>query len=238
MIVVLIYGAILILLTWPVLSAAFPPFKEGSVSRDGVTFQGLLEVLRAGRYWLLWGIFVAAQGAMLVIPVRAGSRRPVTRQSILVPIVTAGFLMAALVAAAICTVQEVFIKNPGAGLFISTGPSEGIRTKDALFGMPMMWLPLAAFILTWLLWGCIFFRWSKHLEPKAFIEKQCRTLFRGSVLELLIAVPTHVFVRSRDYCCAGFSTFIGIAVGLVVMILSFGPGIVFLYAERLSRVKR
>jgi hypothetical protein len=57
-------------------------------------------------------------------------------------------------------------------------------------------------------------------------------MLRGSFLELLIAVPTHIVARSRDYCCAGAYTFIGIALGLAVMLLSFGPGVFLLFVDR------
>jgi hypothetical protein len=70
------------------------------------------------------------------------------------------------------------------------------------------------------------------------ISRQCRHLLKGSVLELLIAVPTHVVARSRDYCCAGYSTFIGITLGLAVLLLSYGPGVFFLFVERWHRLHK
>ena len=49
---------------------------------------------------------------------------------------------------------------------------------------------------------------------------------------MLVAVPTHIVARHRGYCCAGVYTFIGISFGLAVLLLSFGPSVYFLYAER------
>jgi hypothetical protein len=63
-------------------------------------------------------------------------------------------------------------------------------------------------------------------------------LLRGSILELLIAVPSHVIVRQRDDCCAPFATFWGIVTGISVMLISFGPGVLFLFAARIRRKQR
>ena len=60
---------------------------------------------------------------------------------------------------------------------------------------------------------------------------------RGSILELLIAVPSHIIVRHKDVCCAHAVTAAGIAAGLAVMFFSFGPGIYFLYVERIRKRK-
>ena len=61
-------------------------------------------------------------------------------------------------------------------------------------------------------------------------------MLRGSILELLIAVPTHIAARNRDYCCAGFMTFVGLTFGISVMLFSYGPAVFFLYVERWRRL--
>jgi hypothetical protein len=61
-------------------------------------------------------------------------------------------------------------------------------------------------------------------------------MLRGSILELLVAVPTHIVARSRDYCCAGFMTFIGLSLGISVMLFSYGPAVFFLYVDRWRRL--
>lgn len=68
------------------------------------------------------------------------------------------------------------------------------------------------------------------------VRCQCRLWLKGSILELLVAVPTHVVARHRDYCCAGFLTFCGIVFGAAVMLLSSGPGVFFLFVERWKRL--
>jgi hypothetical protein len=66
------------------------------------------------------------------------------------------------------------------------------------------------------------------------VNRALTWLLRGSVLELLIAVPSHVIVRRRDECCAPILTSFGIVTGIAVMLLTFGPGILLLYKKRIE----
>jgi hypothetical protein len=77
---------------------------------------------------------------------------------------------------------------------------------------------------------------SRDTEPADMVSRQCRALLKGSILELLIAVPTHVVARYRDYCCAGFLTFIGLTMGVSVMLFAYGPAVFFLFVERWKRL--
>jgi hypothetical protein len=215
-IAVLLYGAILALLTLPMLLDAFYP---------SIPFKDLASAYASWRYWVIIVIMMACQAALLGIPVSAAGKRPVSKKPVMFSVIASGFLAAFLVFGIVAAAIETFTEEPVAALSI-LDMSGG---KTTYFG-------LAGFIIVWLIWGAVFYRWSRKLEPKVFVEKQCRLLFRGSVLELLIAVPTHILARSKDYCCAGFSTFVGIALGISVMIISFGPGIFFLYADRWKKL--
>ena len=59
-------------------------------------------------------------------------------------------------------------------------------------------------------------------------------LLRGSILELLVVVPCHVIVRRRHDCSAPMVTSFGIITGMAIMLLSFGPSVLFLYKKRLE----
>jgi len=65
---------------------------------------------------------------------------------------------------------------------------------------------------------------------------QAALMLRGSIIELLIAVPTHIVSRSRDYCGGGFMTFIGLTLGISVMLFSYGPAVFFSYVDRWRRL--
>lgn len=165
--------------------------------------------------WLL--VFIGSQAALLMIPVKVETKRPVTKRTVILPILASSFMVGLL----------------ALGAFVSIG--EFILWESTTNNMWILgWIEFA---LVWLLWALIFYRWSKGVEPKGFIDKVTRVLYRGSLLELLVAVPTHIIIRQRPYCCAGFATFIGISIGVAVMLFAFGPALFFLYAAR-ARKKR
>ena len=88
----------------------------------------------------------------------------------------------------------------------------------------------------WCLWFFVFFMYSRE-APKPLV-RVISWLLKGSVLELLVAVPCHVVVRQRGDCSAPVATGLGIATGLAIMLLSFGPSVLFLYKKRLDGYSR
>ena len=201
-----LYLVVLLVLTGPALMLAFPP--------DEVNLQ---EVYLYGLYWLWLAVMVVSQFALLVVPVRVESRRPVTR-SALWPTVLAGGLMAgALILGASYSILELLLRD---------------HAMDGLSG----WGIPGIAVSIWAIWSVVFYSVGRNSDPANVISRQSRLLFKGSILELLIAVPTHIVARYRDYCCAGFMTFIGLTMGIAVMLFSFGPAVFFLYANRWKRL--
>jgi hypothetical protein len=94
-------------------------------------------------------------------------------------------------------------------------------------------LQVAEFLAAlWIFWGAVFylyFRNSSEVTTRAI-----SWLLKGSVLELLVVVPCHVIVRKRGDCSAPMVTGFGIATGIAVMLLSFGPSVLLLYKKRLD----
>ena len=125
-------------------------------------------------------------------------------------------MMSALVVGAFCSIYEFGFHEAG--------------------GHWTIWTALSLGLGAWCVWGWIFFRISQRLEEVDSISRICQRLFKGSNLELLVAVPTHIVARHRDYCCAGVMTFIGLTMGMSVMLFSFGPGVFFLFAARWRRL--
>ena len=101
------------------------------------------------------------------------------------------------------------------------------------------WLQLVVFLATigviWAIWGVVFYRFSKDASDVA--GSAVSWLIKGSVLELLVAVPCHIIVRQREWCCAQYISAYGIAAGIAIMLMAFGPSAMFLYKRKLEEYK-
>ncbi len=69
----------------------------------------------------------------------------------------------------------------------------------------------------WIAWGVGFYR--VYRDRGMPIDRAVSWLLRGSVVELLVAVPCHIWVRRRDECSAPMVTGCGIATRIAVMLL-------------------
>lgn len=207
-IVAALYAALLLVLTVPATLLAFAPlFKLGPA----------VQILINWPFWLWLALMFVSQLALLAVPVRVASRRPVTRGAVWPTILAGGLMAGALVAGAFLSLYEFVVRN-----------------QD--YGNWFVWVAIALVILSWGGWALVFFRLSRRSGPADLVTCQSRCLLKGSILELLIAVPTHIVARYRDYCCAGFLTFIGLTMGVSVMLFAYGPSVFFLFAERWKRL--
>lgn len=203
-IVAALYVALLLALTIPAVVLAFPTAKVSEA----------LSAFGWPPYWIWLAILFLSQWALLSVPVRMASLRPITRGPVWRTILAGGLMGGFLVAGAFLSFYEfVMHQMDGYGLWIAVGVGG----------------------LAWGLWTLVFVLAGRS-QPNDLVSYQCKYLFRGSVLELLIAVPTHVVVRHRNYCCAGYSTFIGLTAGVSVMLFAFGPAVFFLFAQRWKRL--
>jgi len=199
-----------------ILAALTVPAIELAVGGQ-IEWKQAMEAYLYWPYWLWLLIMAASQFALLAVPVRFASRRPVTQSALWPTLLAGGLMVGALVAGAACAIYEFIFRDQGKGNWIA-------------------WVAIGLGLATWLVWLLVFFRMSKTTDPSDLVTRQCRWLLKGSILELLIAVPTHIVARYRNYCCAGFMTFIGLTMGVAVMLFSFGPAVFFLYAERWQRL--
>jgi hypothetical protein len=159
---------------------------------------------------------MVGQTSLIFVPVRVASRRPMTRRSLWFPLMGSGLMAGILVV--------------GGGLALC----EWLKVE----GDASAWTVIGIAGVLWVLWSLVFWRMSATRDAASIASRLHRYLLAGSVLELLIAVPTHLVVRQRRECCAGIATGIGICAGVAVMLLAFGPSIGFLYYRRWKQVAR
>ncbi len=208
LVVVSLYFLILVAMTAPLMMVAFYPLHKDINSLSFYSEWG---------YWVPVGVFVVAQAVMLLVPVDISMRRPESHRSILWLVLASGLMAGVLGLGAVISIHEYL-------------------TRGADFGGKSLLLSWGSLLGLWALWTLIFYRSSRNRSPMDVVTRQCRYLLKGSILELLIAVPTHIVARYRDYCCAGLYTFLGIAFGVAVMLFSYGPGVFFLFAARWRRL--
>ena len=224
---ILLYALTLLLLTLPVILIAFGGWSDISIK--------LLKVYLPGGYWLWFAIMVAGQALLLLLPIHIAERRLPARRPLKMPVIVTGFFLANLLFAGLLAVFCAFFAEDGFGVFGFLAPyTENQVVPSDLQTMTGMIITVLVF---WFIWAVIFGRYAKSDDPDALVKRATRWLLRGSILELLIAVPSHVIVRRREDCCAPAGTFWGIATGISVMLLCFGPGVFFLFVERCQRLQ-
>jgi hypothetical protein len=220
-ITVALYLATLLLLTVPVFAACF------GWGKDAMTLRDIVDNFREWGYWIWIAVSVVAQVLLLLVPVALGERRPRSRRSLMVPVVTAAFLFAVVCVSAVTAVCCGIWGDHADKLYCFFGPGE-----KRILAVLVTYL-----VVTWAVWFFVFRRFVDVANPEALTPRLMRWLLRGSILELLIAVPSHVISRNRHDCCAPIGTFWGIATGITVMLLSFGPGVLYLFAARMRRLQ-
>lgn len=210
LVVSLFYAAAVILLLVPLAVALV-----GDWSGAGELNQHVTEALGYWATWVFVAVFIAGQLLLLALSVDVTQRRLKPRTHIVLSAIVAGLFLAVLTVAALLSLALAY---------------RGDNLPDWTVHL-LRWTPL----LAWIAWGVVFYRYSQTADDS--VTRAVSWLLRGSVLELLIAVPSHVIVRRRDDCCAPLGTGIGIASGIAIMLLSFGPGVIFLYKRRMQGLK-
>ena len=208
LIVSALYMVILAVLTVPVILLAFVPNVKSDV----------FQLYAQWGYWLWLAVMGISQFALLAVPVRLAGLRPVTRGPVWKTVLAGGLMAGGLVVGACFAIDALVFAD---------------HALDGDWAFPTF---LLLGLLTWVIWSVVFSRISRVVPPADFVTRHCRALFKGSVLELLIAVPSHIVARFRNDCCAGFWTFIGLAMGISVMLFAYGPAVYFLFAERWKRL--
>ncbi|MGC2889083.1 MAG: hypothetical protein WB627_08450 [Candidatus Acidiferrum sp.] len=166
-------------------------------------------------FWVLAVAVVGSQALLLFLSVDTSQKRLKPRTHLMISCAVAGILTALLTSAVIWALG-----------FAIRGDDFWKSFFDKEANLFLFWGGL------WLLWGVIFYLYFR--DSSAIVTRILSWLMRGSALELLMVVPCHVIVRRRHDCSAPFATSFGIATGIAIMLLSFGPSVLFLYKRRLD----
>jgi len=248
---VALYGLALAVLTFPVLVVCTTELLQ-SAGRSSF-FSSASEALRIYRewgYWLWLGILLLAQALLLLVPMEVARQRLPSRRRLAVPVVVAGFLMAHLVFAGFFSLLCLAFGDDAYKVieFLMrltferteqdpvTGPALqriGLQGDD----FQAMAVVVGLLITLWAIWALVFSRFAHHRDAEGQTQRLVRWLLRGSILEFLVAVPSHIVARHRNDCCAPIATFWGIVTGLSIMLLAFGPAVFFLFARRFRQLR-
>ncbi len=250
---VALYALLLLLLTVPalILGAA----RMQTTATGGKEFildlasRESLQVFQEWGYWLGFVVIVSAQALLLLVPVKAAERRPVARRHLLVPVITGAFLLANLLLAGMFAIlaavagdkMDKAFETPlhASNLLLQSIPGlapllarNGLTPGDDFLFLAHLLGLLGIF---WMIWALVFHSFAKSGDADTLSRRITQWLLRGSILELLVAVPCHIVTRQREDCCAPMASFWGIVTGLCVMLMSFGPGVFFLFARRIRQ---
>jgi hypothetical protein len=208
-----LYVAALVLVTIPVLTLAFPKAS------------GLYLIYSAWGYWVWVGFITLCALLLIAAPVRLERAPNRSRRPLTLTIVATGLFLTLLLFGAVISIGEVLAHGNALGWLGSDGTAAIVKLAFLTVGL-------------WVLWAAVLYWVTRRAAPFAAARTVARTLLAGSILELLVAVPSHVIVRGRDECCAGMYTALGLVTGISVMLLSLGPGVFFLYRERMARIRQ
>jgi hypothetical protein len=165
-------------------------------------------------------VLVLVQGALLLIPVAVSQKRPVGKRTVLTSVIAAAAFMAILLSA---TLFMIFLMIFG----------EDSKAFDLVF-----LVDLGLLGALWVGWGFFFYRRSDPNNPASLTDTLTGWLLRASILEVLVAIPSHIISRERNECCAPPFTLLGLVTGLSVAIMAFGPGLFFLFAKKIQEKKK
>ena len=236
---VLIYALALIVLTLPALLVSFGGWTK---SGSSIGFSNALNIYLYLGYWIWLAVLVGGQALLLLLPLKIAERRLPARRPLKIPIVVTAFLLANLCFAGIFSILCAIFKDEAFNLFnwfafLAATPNQNGQSGNNDSGWSVLFSMILLLLVFWLFWAIVFRSFAKQDDPDGLVKRMTRWLLRGSILELLIAVPSHVLVRRREDCCAPAGTFWGIATGISIMLLCFGPGVFFLFVERMNRLK-
>jgi hypothetical protein len=210
-VITLFYAAIVL----GILTPAAIPIAGGDVPFSKAFYGDLRQLYAEYLVWIPVAIVVAGEAVLLFVTVDTSFRKLKPQTHIAISCAAGAMLFGLLAFAAIYCVGSA---------------AEGDKFGQGFLGAAMG--AIGVLVALWVTWGVVFYLFFRNSSETA--TRLVSWLLKGSVLELLIAVPCHVIVRRRGDCCAPAVTSFGIVTGIAVMLLSFGPSVLLLYKKRLD----
>jgi hypothetical protein len=184
----------------------------------------LIKVYQLPDFWIFFVIYCLAFLVLTVLPVFYKRDDLKKRGHIRLTVSMAALLQAILIYAIVINIT-VFIHDDLPFYILAIHPALG-----------RIGVYIGIFIL-WIGWGMIFYAYCKQ-QKSNLLSRLIKVIFKSSIAELLVAVPAHIYVTKKDTCTLPVVTFYGIATGLAIFLITFGPGIVFLYQKKIAALKR
>ena len=167
-------------------------------------------------FWLIVGVLLIAQALLLITPVRAAWDYQIKPRRLLLPLATTCTLLAILTGGILIS-----------GLVVVFGDD-----------VPVLSFVGAGLVVvaSWFVWWWVFRKYNRA-SPDRVITGTQKTLLRGSIVELLVAVSCHIWVRQRGDCSAPVFTYVAICAGVAILFCAFGPGVFYLFIAQARRMR-
>lgn len=189
----------------------------------------LTTALYLGALLLAQGLFLLPRGPLTFRLVDRG--RPM-RRALLVAL--AAGLVAMLVTVGLVATA---LDWPGWWETVSASEVESPSPSNPLRPVHGVWLAMVAL---WAGWAWLFYRYTRDRDHRTAAGRITRALLAGTVLELLVSGPAHVWALHKEsagsydcYCARGSYT--GLVFGCTALVWLFGPGVLLLVLREKRR---
>jgi hypothetical protein len=173
----------------------------GRLSGSPSTHDSLWALVTVGIFFATQIIFIFGAGTIELC-------RPIKKRRLLIPVIVASSMAAILVGGIVLALAELF------------------REHNSTWFPYFFWVILA---VSWAGWAFVFYVHCQRLDRYTTLKRITLWVLGGSLVELLVTVPSHIIVSRRPGCFVGMYTMCGIIAGLCVMLWAFGPGIALLF---------
>jgi hypothetical protein len=100
-------------------------------------------------------------------------------------------------------------------------------------GLYALWAGMA---LAWVLWAVIFYWYYRDADHHTAVARMTRALLAGTILELLVSVPTYVkSIQQPSNCYCEKGSYTGLVFGCTAVFWLFGPGVYLLLLREKRR---